>query len=508
MNIYIIVFIVYLVLLLVLGSMAAKRKKDTTEDFFVAGRSMSMWVVAGTYGASFLSAGSFLGTIGYNYRFGWAAGWQLIGTLTCMFILAVFFAKKFWRFGYYNNACTMPDLIGKRYPSKFGRGFYSIMILCIYTVGMAAMYMGFDAVLSMVSDIPYMAGIIIGALVVMIYTWSEGARAVAWTDTACMILMILAIVITITAALHNSGGFVNLVEEYGRSTTPQGQTWQEGESLLSGTNAYLTFGMSMSWFLVWCTGNLCQPHQITRMYLAKNEKHAIAAVAIVMIPFAVVYIGGLIIANYARVIEPNLANTDAAFPTVVLEIMPDAVAAIVLVGIIAAIISTSSTMLIITSQCTSYDIYKKLIKPEASEKEVLKISRGTIIVCTVLSIVIAYFAQNISGLIFLWSSAFAMMGAGILPSLIGAFYWKRANTPANIASMLVGFISTACMYLFPSLLPAWAQHPILPGLILSFGVFIIVALVTKKPEKEQLEPFFGEDLKDYSKNRKVNPVQQ
>ena len=173
MNIYIIVFIVYLVLLLVLGSMAAKRKKDTTEDFFVAGRSMSMWVVAGTYGASFLSAGSFLGTIGYNYRFGWAAGWQLIGTLTCMFILAVFFAKKFWRFGYYNNACTMPDLIGKRYPSKFGRGFYSIMILCIYTVGMAAMYMGFDAVLSMVSDIPYMAGIIIGALVVMIYTWSE-----------------------------------------------------------------------------------------------------------------------------------------------------------------------------------------------------------------------------------------------------------------------------------------------------------------------------------------------
>lgn len=70
MNIYIIVFAVYLVVLLVFGSIAAKKKKETTEDFFVAGRSMSMWVVAGTYGASFLSAGSFLGTIGYNYRFG------------------------------------------------------------------------------------------------------------------------------------------------------------------------------------------------------------------------------------------------------------------------------------------------------------------------------------------------------------------------------------------------------------------------------------------------------
>ena len=498
MNIYIIIFVVYLVLLLVLGGLAAKKKKDTTEDFFVAGRSMSMWIVAGTYGASFLSAGSFLGTIGYNYKFGWAAGWQLIGTLTCMFLLAVFFAKKFWRFGYYNNACTMPDLIGKRYPSKFGRGFYSVRILCIYTVGMASMYMGFNAVLGLVSDIPYMAGIIIGAVVVMIYTWTGGARAVAWTDTVCMVLMIIAIVVTVTASLHNGGGFENLVKGYGQSVNPSGQTWQEKEALLSGTNAYLTFGMSMSWFLVWCTGNLCQPHQITRMYLAKNEKHAIGAVAIVMIPFAVVYVGGLIIANYARVLEPDIANADTAFPTVVLSVMPDALAAVVLVGIIAAIISTSSTMLIITSQCTSYDIYKKLLKPEASEKEVLGISRATIVVCTILSIVIAYFAQNISGLIFLWSSAFAMMGAGILPSLIGAFYWKRANTPANIASMLVGFVSTALMYLVPELLPSWAQHPILPGLILSFAAFVITALVTKKPSEEQLEPFFGDSLKNYS----------
>lgn len=69
--------------------------------------------------------------------------------------------------------------------------------------------------------------------------------------------------------------------------------------------------------------------------------------------------------------------------------------------------------------------------------------------------------------------------------------------------MLVGFGSTALMYLVPSLLPSWGQHPILPGLILSSVVFIVVSLVTEKPAPEQLEPFFGEDLKDYSKNAKV-----
>ena len=123
-------------------------------------------------------------------------------------------------------------------------------------------------------------------------------------------------------------------------------------------------------------------------------------------------------------------------------------------------------------------------------------------ICSILSIVIAYFAQTITGLIFLWSSAFAMMGAGVLPSLIGAFYWKRANVPANLSSMIVGFGYTAAMYLFPALRPAWAQHPILPGLILSTVVFIIVALLTKKPDKEVIDKFFGDNLKDPGKKLK------
>src|SRR5699024_792071 len=118
-----------------------------------------------------------------------------------------------------------------------------------------------------------------------------------------------------------------------------------------------------------------------------------------------------------------------------------------------------------------------------------------------LSIVIAYFAQTIQGIFFLWSSAFAMMGAGVLPSLIGVFYWKRANSAACFSSMLVGFTSTAAMYLFPFLMPNWAVHPILPGLILSVSVFIIVALSTKKPDDDIIEMFFGEKLKDPNKRK-------
>lgn len=491
MNIFIVVLFCFMSAMLIVGFISAKKKEETLSDYFVAGRQMNIWIVAGTYGASFMSAGTFLGTIGYNFAYGWAALWQVIGTITALFLLAILLAKKFWRFGYYYDGYTMPDVIAHRYPSKWARGIYAIIILTIYVVGMAAMYMGFYTILSLVSGFPYLVCVIIGAVVVAIYTYSGGARAVAWTDTMCMFVMLAAMLILVPACLHYSGGFEALVTAYGQSPIPEGTTWQGGAALLSKTNSYLIFPMSFAWFMVWTTGNMSQPHQVTRMYLAKNEKTAIGALALVMIPFTFIYIGGVVIANYARVLNPYLPRIDSAFPSVALSILPPLLAAIVLMGVIAAIISTCSTMLIIASQCTSYDIYKKLINPEATDKEVLKISRATIIICSILSIVIAYFAQTITGLIFLWSSAFAMMGAGVLPSLIGAFYWKRANVPANLSSMIVGFGYTAAMYLFPALRPAWAQHPILPGLILSTVVFIIVALLTKKPDKEVIDKFFG-----------------
>ncbi|MFZ7944869.1 sodium:solute symporter family protein [Neobacillus sp. 19] len=502
MNIYIIVFILYLLFLIVIGFLASKGQEDTADDYYVAGRSMNKWVVAGTYGASFMSAGTFIGQIGANYAAGWSQIWNFNATILPMFILAAFFAKKFWRIGYYYGARSMPDLIALRYPSKFTRGFYSLLILMIYTVGMAAMYLGIFTVLSLVTDLSYMTCIIIGAVVVLLYSYSGGAKAVAWTDTACLILMIFAIVVSVSVALVKGGGFENLISAFGQASVPEGKPWAGGSELLSPTNSYFTLSMVISFFLVWTMGNLSQPHQMTRVYLAKDEKAAISGVALILIPNCIILIGGLIIGAYARVTYPNLEKIDYAFPTVVMGILPPLVAAIVLIGIIAAVMSTASTMLIISAQAAGYDIYKKLINQNASEKTVVKISRVTMIVCTVLSIIIAYFAQTVQGIFFLWSSAFAMMGAGVLPSLIGTFYWKRANSQACLASMIVGFGSTAAMYIFPSLKPLWAVHPILPGLILSVTAFILVALFTKKPDDDIIEMFFGEKLKDPSKRTK------
>lgn len=501
MNIYVVVLIIYIGILIALGIFASKGQKDTVDDYYVAGRRMNKWVVAGTYGASFMSAGTFIGQMGANYSTGWAQIWNFNATILPMFVLAAFFAKKFWRVGYYYGACSMPDLIALRYPSRFTRGFYSLLILMIYTVGMASMYLGLFTILSLVTDLSYMACITIGAVAVLVYSFMGGAKAVAWTDTACLVIMMFAIVVTVSVSLIKGGGFANLITAYSQAVTPAGQTWQEGSALVSSTNSYLTVNMCISFFLVWSMGNLSQPHQMTRVYLAKDEKAAISGVALILIPNCIILISGLIISAYARVTYPDLARIDYAFPSVVMGALPSVVAAVVLVGIIAAVMSTASTMLIISSQCTGYDIYKKIINPDAPEEKVIKISRITMIICTAVSIAIAYFAQKVQGIFFLWSSAFAMMGAGVLPSLIGTFYWKRGNSYGCLASMVIGFASTAAMYLWPALMPGWAVHPILPGLILSVVAYVGVSICTKKPSKDVTEMFFGEKLKDPSKRK-------
>ena len=160
-----------------------------------------------------------------------------------------------------------------------------------------------------------------------------------------------------------------------------------------------------------------------------------------------------------------------------------------LVAIIAAIFSTLSTMLIICGQCIGYDFYKKMINPEASQKQIISISRIAMGIVVVIAIVVTYFAQTVPTLLFLWSSSFAIMGSAIAPSLFAAFYWKRATPAGNIASMCLGLGVSVLLYAFPSLNPF--VHPLLMAIISSTAGLIIVSLLTKPSPQETLDKFYN-----------------
>lgn len=486
-----IVFVLFLIILIILG-VAANRKntKNDASEYFVVNRSLGVFLSAGTYFASFLSSGTMIGTAGTVYSYGWCYTWQCIGSVAGPFFLAMVFVPKFWRYGYYNNALSMPDLFAERYDAKWSRAIFSLTILLVYMFGLAAMYLGLNAVWGFVSDLPLMVIITISSIVVLIYSMLGGARGVTWTDTACAVVMFLAVSIMVFIVLISSGGFESLAAKFAASPAVEGMPWVSGTELVSPTNSYYTGAMLFAWSMTWFLGNTSQPHQVTRAYLARDEKVARIAVTIGCFIFTLVLFTVMMIGGYARVIEPALGRADYAFPAVVNATLPPVVAAVIYVAIVAAIFSTASTMLIISGQCVGYDFYKKLINPDASQKQILNLSRIAMVILSLLAIVIAYIAQTLPSMLFLWSSAFAIMGATIAPSLFAAFYWKGATPKGNIASMLVGICSAAFFFGFPQFRP-FGLHALIPSLVLSIATLIIVSNVTEKSSPEQLNKFFG-----------------
>lgn len=485
------VFGIFIIILIILGVVAnRKNKKDDASEYFVVSRSLGIFLTAGTYFASFLSSGTMIGTAGTVYSFGWCYTWQCIGSVAGPFFLAMLFVPKFWRYGYYNNALSMPDLFGERYNAKWSRAIFSLTILLVYVFGLGSMYLGLNAVWGFISDLPLMTIVVISAVVVLIYSMLGGARGVTWTDTACAVVMFLAIAIMVFVVMILSGGFEELAAKFAASPAVEGTAWVSGRELVAPTNSYYTGAMLFAWSMTWFLGNWSQPHQVTRAYLARNEKVARIAITIGCFIFTLVLFTVMMIGAYARVIEPALARADYAFPAVINATLPPIVAAIIYVAIVAAIFSTCSTMLIICGQCVGYDFYKKLFNPQATQKQILKLSRVTMVVVSLLAIVIAYIAQTLPSMLFLWSSAFAIMGATIAPSLFAAFYWKGATPKGNVASMLVGIGSAAFFFGFPQFRP-FGLHALIPSLVLSIATLIIVSNCTEKSSQEQLDKFFS-----------------
>ena len=486
------VLIGFCVVLVVVGYIAnRKNKKDDIGDYFVVSRSLGVILCAGTYGASFLSAGTFIGNTGTLYSAGWVMSLQWLGAIGGIAYLAIVLVPRFWRFGYYNGGLSMPDIFGERFHGRYSRGIFAIAILIVYTVGLAAMYLGLNAVWGYIMpDLPFMFIVIVGGVVVMFYSISGGARGITWTDTICMLVMVAGVLIIFPIILNKIGGFELLATNFAAAAPVDGQSWMSGADLIAPSNASFPVTMTFAWALTWFLGNSSQPHQVTRAYLAKDERTARLAISFCMILVVIIHFASTVIAAYARGTYPPLGRADYAFPSVVVDLLPGFVGGIVLIAVVAAIFSTASTMLIICGQCVGYDIYMKMIKPAATQKEIISLSRITMAIITVIAIIITYFAQSIPTLLIIWSSAFAILGATIAPSLLAAFYWRGATPTGNIASMLVGMGVSLLLNIVPELRPM-GLHPLLPAILCSTITLIVVSKLSKPTPQERLDKFFN-----------------
>lgn len=453
--IYSIVMILYLALMFVIG-LVAERRTRTAEDFWVSGRKLGAGVLTGTFTSTFISSFTMIGIAGAAYSVGWAQWSTAIGTWLgpLIMVLTMQYFVKFM--GY-----TVPDILEARYgaPARPVAAFLSGLGLIAYT-GVQMYAMG--TILTLVLGWPTHIAMIVTSMVMIVYTVAGGFTAVAWTDCVQAVMLVVGLYVTAFIALSKVGGLgqlnaaltnidVNYVDPYGTFKSPM--------TLVATAIAY---GL----------GNPSQPAYLARAFAAKDTRSIKLALANGTFFNVWGILCGVIIGMTTRVLfGPGITPADAVFPYLVTHLLPPVFGALLIASIMAAIMSTADSYLVAFGTSIAVDFYQRYVRPQASDKQLMSITRISLAVAGVFALLLAlYFPGSI---LTVGAYVFGGMAAALFVPLYVGFFWRRANTVGAVASMLSGSIALVAFTRYNI-----GIHPIIMGVLFSAIAYVVLSLLT------------------------------
>ena len=467
-----------------------KRKASTVEGFYVANRGANLWLLTGTYVASWVSITGMMGYSGLAFRKGisfnmWT--WGFWGVVFFTFLVGLPL-RKVARYSHElieksdtvveaKELLTPPDFFQLRFPSKWIRGISSVMLLGGLTFYAVGQLIGMSLAMTNLG-LSYGTSLIFLTIVVIYTTMRAGTPGVIVNDTINMFTFVAAVFLLLPFALDAVGGIDKLVAI----------TSKAKPGIWSEMGYQNTIFLILSFNLIWNFMTAGSPHLVQRAYVARSEKiflkGQIIGVFIVIAWAWFLYIG----TQTGLVLFPNLSGREAdnILPLVAIKTMPAILAGVILAGIFAVGFSTINTQISNMAFCAGRDIYQVLFKPDISEKSLLQFTKWMI---AVLTIVVALFAWSRPWFIAeLTTWGIAFYGACFVPMFICGFYWKRANatgiltgiSTGSIVFIILGVLKYTGAYDLP-----YQMHPFLVTLPLTVIVIVIVSLVTKQSEQER-----------------------
>ncbi|RLB35885.1 MAG: hypothetical protein DRH12_16335 [Deltaproteobacteria bacterium] len=472
----ILVFIVYVIITMIIGYIGWKRTKLTPEDYFLAGRSLGTFVLSLTLIATYASMWTFLGAVGANYRLGTSfmacmITWNLLWPL-----MIWLFGVRIWLLGKRFGYITPSDMFADYYQSEAMRVIASIIGIIALIPYMSIQLLGgglaFEAATN--GAIPFWAGALIMVIIIALYTFFGGLRAVAWTDVlqGLFFLIVLLALSIWTVKLTGGNPFRMIAEKHPEIFDPGRFKWS------------LWFGFIMTWGFA-----PLLPHMMQRSFMAKSGRtiaQSAVSVAILSPWFQTVTV--MLIGVSALILLPGLKGkaTDAIIPTLLAKYAPY-VGAIITSAAFAAGMSTLDSQLISASSLITRDIWVRYIDRKADYKRETLIGKVFVLLVTVLMYV---FVLTKPGFIVVLGTAGAgiCIAAYIFPT-IGVLFWPRVGKTAALWSLIVaGAVSfvTFAIWKFP-----YGVHNTLWGMFAGLITFLILTYTTKPLPYEQQEKFHG-----------------
>ncbi len=427
----------YVVLMLGVG-LYCYRYMKSLDDFVLGGRRLGPWVAAISERASGESSWFLLGLPGAAYGLGFTEYWSVIGIaagiLTSWTFIAVPLRRETARLG----ALTLPDYFELRFgdKSRLLRVLSMLVILVFYTFYIAAQLHGAKTLLNTSFQIEGQTGLIIGAVIVLIYTLLGGFLAVAWTDLIQGLMMTAVAVVLPIAGIAYLGGPGALIDKL-QASAP-GHLWMSGE-----VGQAFIFGAAVGG-LSWGFGYLGQPHLLMRYMALRKTSEARIGGLIAMGWTLISYWGAPMIGIVAlAVLGPGLA-AESVMPELAITLLPGWLAGLMIAGATAAMMSTADSQLLAASSTLVEDVYVRLVRPKTSPGKLVLMSRIATTVVMLIALALALNAGDESGGIIYQTVAYAWtgLGASFGPPLLLALWWKRTSRNGALAGMLGGMVAT------------------------------------------------------------------
>ena len=473
----IITFLLYLAFMLLVGIYFYRRTSDLS-DYILGGRGLNYWVTALSAQASDMSGWLLMGLPGAAYLVGLESIWIAVGLAVGTYLNWRYTAKRLRVYTEVaGNALTLSDYFQNRFHDKSGvlRVATAVFILIFFLIYTASGLVAGGKLFSTVFGFNYQVAVALGALAIITYTFLGGFMAVSWTDFFQGSLMFLAILLVPAMGVVTLGGF-------GASREALAAINPEMLNAFSDLS-----GNSLSWMvtissLAWGVGYFGQPHILSRfMAIEKADEikksRLVAMIWVILSLFCAVIVGML-----GRALMPGLegASVEKVFMLLVQSMFNPWIAGIMLAAILAAIMSTADSQLLVTASAISQDLYRPFFRPSASQRELVWVGRITVIVVAIIAFVIALNPDN--KVLDLVAYAWAGFGSAFGPAIVMSLFWKRMTRNGAIAGVVTGGIVAL----------VWQQlsgglfdlYEIVPGFLLAALAILVVSRLGQEPDAD------------------------
>ena len=448
------------------------RRASTEEGFLAAGRSLGPVLGGATLMANQVSAGATIGIVGFHYFSGFSYAWSWPLVWIGWVVAALFIAPRIRRIA----GLTLPDYLEARFESKAARAIAAVVVLAVYAMMLSAQYQAGGLLFGAIGGMSYATAVLLVAGITTLYTVLGGMYSNAYVGLFKAVLLVGSYALAVPYLLSHIGGVHALGEALTALDPRLSANWFGWRQLLAIS---LAMGLGLG----------AAPYEISAIYAMQSKRTARLAIGWSFLFQACVGIGVLVFGLSMRVAMPQLPTPDLATPVLGMSVLPTWIGLLVLLAAVVTFTRTGGAILLTVASAVSHDLYGALLKPDATDRSKVLVSRLSVVAFSAIPVALAFRQFALVNFVVIWAAKL-MVSFLFMPVIVG-LNWRRATRAGAVASMLGG--TAACLLWSRYGSPYWfGLDPAEAGVLVSAALMVGVSMVTRPASDGTLATFFGD----------------